>query len=88
MDRLTHYLKAFGGKWRWVKNKEVEEFDDWFTNSFLPFLDRIVKEEGLTSDEREKFIDLMYKVMFVKKEFDERYDNVLIHDALKRVKGG
>ena len=85
MDRLTHFLKAFGGKWRWVKPEEIDEFDEWFIEDFLPFLDEIAEQENLDSNEREQFITLMYKVMFIKREFDERYDNILIYDALKRI---
>ena len=86
-DRLTPYLRAFAGKWRWMTNKEVEEYDEWYMYSGLQdYFREIAEDEGLNEKETQKFLDLMYKVVLAKGGFDERYDNVLIHDAIKRVK--
>jgi len=78
-------LRLFKKEFKKSNEKEIEKFDIWFMDYFENYLENIAKTEGLTKKQREKFIDIMYKVLFVKKDFDERYDNVLIHDALKRV---
>ena len=85
-DRLTKYLRAFAGKIRHMSDEEFQRFDEWFIYNFEPFLRKIAKEEGLNERQTKEFVDLMYKVILAKGEFDGRYDNVLIGDALRRVK--
>jgi len=86
IDSLTPYLKRYGAKWRWMPRDELERFDEWFSLSMHPFLREIAEDACLTDRETEEFIDLMYKVMLAKEEFDLRYDNVLIADAVNRVR--
>ena len=85
MDSLTRYLRGFGAKFRHATEEEIEQFDSSF-EVIREFIEKyLAREYGLNEEQKQKLTDLFYKVLFVKGSFDERYDNVLIHDMLKRV---
>ena len=90
-DNLTKYLRAFGSKFKHADDYKVEKFDEWFLYNGVPLIERYLKEFEkeygikLTEKQKQKAEDLFYKLMFVKGEFDERYDNVLIGDIIDRV---
>jgi len=86
MDILTPYLRRFHHKIKRCSDEELIYFDEIFSGLIQPMLERIAIQEELTESEKQRFIDLVYKILFVKGDFDERYDNVLIAAALKRVK--
>ena len=84
-DELTPYLRKFNRKFRHTDDKIIDIFDQSFYTTIYGYIDRIAKEEELTEKQKQKFTDMLYKVVFVKGEFDERYDNVLVYDMLKRL---
>jgi len=85
MDSLTRYLRGFNLKFKHATDEEIKQFDTNF-EVIRDYINRyLAKEYSLNEEQKQKLIDLFYKVLFVKGSFDERYDNVLIHDMLKRV---
>ena len=83
--RLKDYLKKFNYKFKRMSNEETEDYDSNFSYISEWFY-KIAKDEKLTYEQMQKFIDIMYKVLLVKGEIDERYDNVLIGEALEEAK--
>ncbi len=86
MRTLTSYLKGFGAKLYHATDEEIEEFDKFFIEFYSEIIERL-KEEGykLAEKQENKFKDLLYKFLFVKREFNERYDNIYLYEILKRV---
>ena len=76
--KLKDYLKKFSYKFKKLSKKEVNCLSEWFY--------KIAKDENLTEEQLQKFIEIMYKVLLVKGEIDERYDNVLIGEAIEEAK--
>ena len=85
---MTPYLRAFWNKFRHADRDVRKAYDDWWIGLGEIHFKQIAEDEGMTKKQAQKFLDLMYKVIFVKGEYDERYDNILVGDAIRRVKGG
>jgi hypothetical protein len=83
--KLKDYLKKFNYKFKRMSNEEVEDYDSNFSYMSEWFY-KIAKDEKLTYEQTQEFIDIMYKLLFVKEEIDERYDNVLIGEALEKAR--
>jgi hypothetical protein len=79
-------LRKFKREYKKASDKEIERFDEYFLYNAGPWFDRIAKEEGLTPKQRQRFLDIMYRLLFVKGGIDERYDNVLIGEAIAMAK--
>lgn len=84
-DELTYYLRAFPPKWRHTHPSEIVLFDQMWSGMEGHFK-KIADNEGLNEKQKIEFLRIMYKVLFVKREYDERYDNVLVGRALDRVR--
>ena len=83
---ISEYLRNFKEKFLYMIDKEIEEYDEWFVNNMIDYLMRIAREEGLTIKQTEKLIDIFYRVILVKEEYNELYDNVLIENILNYLK--
>jgi hypothetical protein len=91
MTDINEYLKAFAQKFKRTSEKDVEMWDmNWSYSLIHHFQDKITQEENetgikLSEAQRRKFLDIMYKVFFVKGDYDERYDNVLVGSGFAKV---
>lgn len=83
---LGYYTKRFGWRFRALTDAEVEAYDENFMSHSQDWFGSIASSEGLNERQSKKFVDLMYKVLLVKGEIDERYDNVLIGQALRKAR--
>jgi hypothetical protein len=84
--KISELEEEFRRKIKAMNDEELEEFDEWFYEhgyDLLEFYD--IRKELRTRMQRQRFLDYiyMYAIVFDKREFDERYDQILFSDAVE-----
>jgi hypothetical protein len=87
--KISELEKKFRRKIKRMNDEELEEFDEWFFErgyDLLEFYD--IRKKLHTWRQRQRFLDYiyMYAIAFDKREFDERYDQILFSDAFEYAK--
>jgi hypothetical protein len=87
---LDEYLRRFPGYWATASEEEVRGYDEAFMEG-VSEIGRFygIDPDRMTAEQRAKYRDLLYKVGFVKMKtnepWDERYDQPLFNEMLKRI---
>jgi hypothetical protein len=87
--KISELEKKFRRKIKRMNDEELEEFDGWFFERGYDLLEFYgIRKELRTRMQRQRFLDYiyMYAITFDKKEFDERYDQILFSDAVEYAK--
>jgi hypothetical protein len=87
--KISELEKKFRRKIKRISDEELEEFDEWFFERGYDLLEFYgIRKELRTRMQRQRFLDYiyMYAIAFGKKEFDERYDQILFSNAVEYAK--